>query len=144
MKVTSRIPGFYKMSVEERKDKLNDLFDLTVEDQAILFGNNSLPEGIADKMIENVIGTFSLPLGLGLIFLIDGKDYIIPKAIEVTSIVASENYIDKIVRETRGFKTEDTERIMIGQIQVIKCPDCGMEKEKDLQEKEMLIRAAND
>src|SRR5690625_5282775 len=137
MKVTSRIPGFYKMSVEERKDKLNDLFDLTVEDQAILFGNNSLPEGIADKMIENVIGTFSLPLGLGLNFLIDGKDYIIPMAVEEPSIVASASYIAKIVRETGGFKTEASERIMIGQIQVIGCPDFEMAKEKVLQEKEM-------
>jgi len=144
MKVTSRIPGFYKMSVEERKDKLNDLFDLTVEDQAILFGNNSLPEGIADKMIENVIGTFSLPLGLGLNFLIDGKDYIIPMAVEEPSIVASASYIAKIVRETGGFKTEASERIMIGQIQVIGCPDFEMAKEKVLQEKEMLINAAND
>src|SRR5690625_7901234 len=64
-------------------------------------------------------------------------------AVEEPSIVASASYIAKIVRETGGFKTEASERIMIGQIQVIGCPDFGMAKEKVLQEKEMLINAAN-
>src|SRR5690625_7003184 len=65
-------------------------------------------------------------------------------AVEEPSIVASASYIAKIVRETGGFKTEASERIMIGQIQVIGCPDFEMAKEKVLQEKEMLINAAND
>lgn len=143
MKVASRIPGFYNMSVSERKAKLNDMFDLTEEEQTILFGKESLPESIADKMIENVVGTFALPLGLGLNFLIDGKDYMIPMAVEEPSIVASASYIAKIVRETGGFMTEASERIMIGQIQVVGCTDFEEAKEKILQEKEMLIKAAN-
>ncbi|MEI3613660.1 hydroxymethylglutaryl-CoA reductase, degradative [Pseudogracilibacillus sp. SO30301A] len=144
MEISSRVPGFYKMSIEERKQYIIDLYDLSEEDAVQLLDQVSLPEETADKMIENVVGTFSLPLGLGLNFLIDGKDYIIPMAVEEPSIVASASYIAKIVREAGGFKTEATERIMIGQIQVVGCPDFDKAKRAILAEKETLIRAAND
>lgn len=144
MEISSRIPGFYKMTMEERKSYLADLFQLSEEDVKQLNNPISLPEDIADKMIENVIGTFSLPLGLGLNFLIDGKDYVIPMAVEEPSIVASASYIAKIVREAGGFKTEATDRIMIGQIQVVGCPDFEQAKEDILAQKDMLIKAAND
>src|SRR5699024_2090510 len=144
MTISSRIAGFYKKSVEERKEHINDMFQLTGEEQQVLFGENSLPEGIADKMIENVIGTFPLPLGLGLNFVIDGKDYLVPMAVEEPSIIASASYIAKIVRDAGGFTTETTERVMIGQIQVVGCDDFEKAKENVLKEKEMLIKAAND
>lgn len=144
MEISSRIPGFYKMSIEERKKYIADLFQLSEEDVKQLNDPVSLSEDIADKMIENVIGTFSLPLGLGLNFLIDGKDYVVPMAVEEPSIVASASYIAKIVREAGGFKTEATERIMIGQIQVVGCPDFEQAKKDILAQKDMLIEAAND
>src|SRR5699024_9260901 len=144
MSISSRIPGFYKKSVEERKEQLNDMFSLTEEEQKVLFGENSLPKEIADKMIENVVGTFPLPLGLGLNFLIDGKDYVVPMAVEEPSIVASASYIAKIVRDAGGFTTETTEQIMIGQIQVVGCDDFEKAKQAVLAEKDMLIQAAND
>ena len=144
MDISSRIPGFYKMTVEERKKHILELYGLEKEDAQQWMDQISLPEETADKMIENVVGTFSLPLGLGLNFLIDDKDYIIPMAVEEPSIVASASYIAKIVREAGGFKTEATERIMIGQIQVVGCPDFKKAKEAILNEKEMLIQAAND
>src|SRR5699024_6216512 len=84
----------------------------------------SLPEATADNMIENVIGTFGLPLAVGLNFNINNKDYIIPMAVEEASIVASASYIVKIVREAGGFKAEATDRIMIGQVQSIGCRGC--------------------
>src|SRR5690625_434405 len=123
MEISSRIPGFYKMTIEERKNHLINLYKLSEEDATQLLDHLSLPEDTADKMIENVIGTFSLPLGVGLNFMIDEKDYIIPMAVEEPSIVASASYIAKVVREAGGFKTEATERIMIGQIQVVGCTD---------------------
>lgn len=144
MEISSRVPGFYKMSIEERKQYIIDLYDLSEEDAIQFLDQVSLPEKTADKMIENVVGTFSLPLGLGLNFLVDGKDYIIPMAVEEPSIVASASYIAKIVREAGGFKTEATERIMIGQIQVVGCPDFDKAKRAILAEKETLIKAAND
>ncbi|MBO1004037.1 hydroxymethylglutaryl-CoA reductase, degradative [Pseudogracilibacillus auburnensis] len=144
MEISSRVPGFYKMTVEERKKYIIDLCQLEDEDAAQLMNEVSLPIETADKMIENVIGTFSLPFGLGLNFMIDEKEYMIPMAVEEPSIVASASYIAKIVREAGGFKTEATERIMIGQIQVVGCPDFQEAKEAILREKEMLIQAAND
>lgn len=144
MEISSRIPGFYNMTVAQRKQHIIDLYGFEKEDAATFLDHISLPEETADKMIENVVGTFSLPMGLGLNFLIDDKDYIIPMAVEEPSIVASASYIAKIVREAGGFKTEATDRIMIGQIQVVGCPDFEKAKKAILDEKEMLIQAAND
>src|SRR5699024_1872856 len=76
--------------------------------------------------------------------LIDGKDYVVPMAVEEPSIVASASYIAKIVRDAGGFTTETTERIMIGQIQVVGCADFEKAKAAVLAEKDMLIQAAND
>jgi len=144
MAISSRIPGFYNMTVEDRKKHIIELFDLTEADAAQLLNPVSLPEETADKMIENVVGTFSLPLGLGLNFTINDKDYVIPMAVEEPSIIASASYIAKIVRDAGGFTTEATERIMIGQIQVVGCPDFQQAKEAIYQEKDILIQAAND
>src|SRR5690625_5126543 len=144
MDISSRIPGFYKMTVEERKEHMSTLFQLDDVAKSQFNDIVNLTEDIADKMNENVIGTFSLPLGLGLNFLIDGKDYVIPMAVEEPSIIASASYIAKIVREAGGFKTEATDRIMIGQIQVVGCPNFEDAKSAIYKESEMLIQAAND
>lgn len=141
---TSRIPGFYKLSVEERRDLLTKMNSFTEEERKTFFSDANLPVETADKMIENVVGTFSLPLGLGLNFLVNGKEYTVPMAVEEASIVASASYIAKIVREAGGFKATSTDRVMIGQIQVIGCPDLHEAKEKILQNKDKLIDAANE
>lgn len=141
---SSRIPGFYKKTVEERKNLIKEKLSLSKQAVESLSADNALDIETADKMIENVIGTFSLPLGLGLNFLIDDKDYIIPMAVEEPSIVASASYIAKIVRDAGGFKTKATDRIMIGQIQVVGCSDFKKAKANVLKEKDHLIEAAND
>ncbi|MFD1850096.1 hydroxymethylglutaryl-CoA reductase, degradative [Oceanobacillus bengalensis] len=141
---TSRIPGFYNMTVDERLKLLKELQLCTDEDMESLKTSEPLTTETADNMIENVIGTFQLPLGLGLNFLINEKEYVIPMAIEEASVVASASHIAKIVREAGGFTTEATDRIMIGQIQVVACPDFHEAKETLLRAKESLIKAAND
>src|SRR5699024_522266 len=98
----------------------------------------------ADKMIENVIGTFQLPLGLGLNFLINNKEYKIPMAVEEPSIIASASYIAKLVRDAGGFKSEVTERVMTGQIQVVGCEDFNLAKKTILEHQEELIELANE
>src|SRR5690625_1009494 len=137
---TSRIPGFYNMTVEERRQLITKMHKLTDEDIKYLYATDSLPIDTADHMIENTIGTFPLPLGLGLNFLINDKEYVVPMAIEEPSVVASASYIAKIVRSTGGFTTESTERVMIGQIQVVGCPDIHAGKKKILKEKDSLIK----
>lgn len=140
---SSRIPGFYKMPVEKRREYLIENNLLPQEDMTILSSEGPLPLDIANNMIENVVGTYPLPLGLGLNFLINEKDYVIPMVIEEPSVVASASYMAKIVRDAGGFKTEATDRIMIGQIQVVGCPDFEAAKKEILQEKERLIEDAN-
>ncbi|SFB08509.1 3-hydroxy-3-methylglutaryl-coenzyme A reductase [Lentibacillus halodurans] len=140
---TSRIPGFYNMTVEERRQLLTTMDMFTDDDTEYLFSKEPLPTDTADNMIENVIGTFPLPLGLGLNFQINGKDYCIPMAIEEPSVVASASHIAKIVRNAGGFTTETTGRVMTGQIQVVGCSDFYAVKEAVLQEKDTLIDAAN-
>ncbi len=138
---TSRIPGFYNKTVAERKELLQDAQHLSANDSATF--NEPLSTETADKMIENVIGTYPLPLGVGLNFLINGKEYVVPMAIEEPSVVASASYIAKIVREAGGFTTEATERVMIGQIQVVGAPDLDAAKASILAEKDSLIEDAN-
>ncbi len=141
---TSRIPGFYKMDVKERRELLDQQLNLTTEKKEILYTNEALDLETADKMIENVIGTFQLPLGLGLNFLINDKEYKIPMAVEEPSIIASASYIAKIVRDAGGFKTKATDRVMIGQIQVIGCEDFDLAKQTILERKQDLINLANE
>lgn len=139
----SRIPGFYKMDVEERRELIKSKFNLDIANQETLFSNEALSLETADKMIENVIGTFQLPLGLGLNFLINEKEYIVPMAVEEPSIIASASFIAKVVRDAGGFKTTATERVMIGQIQVVGCENFKYAKEQILNNKEVLINEAN-
>src|SRR5699024_2836645 len=131
------------MTVEERRALVAKMYGLSGEEKNDLFSAEPLPVGTADKMIENVVGSFPLPLGLGLNFLINGKEYAIPMAIEEPSVVASASYIAKIVREAGGFTTEATDRLMIGQIQVVGCPDIYAAKDAILKEKQALIEDAN-
>jgi hydroxymethylglutaryl-CoA reductase len=95
-------------------------------------------------MIENVIGAIPIPLGIGVNFLINNRDYLIPMAIEEPSVVAAASYAAKMVRDGGGFHTSSTAPIMIGQIQAvdIKDPDAAMQRV--LSAKEELLKKAND
>lgn len=139
----SRLPGFYKKSVDERINILTKMCNFTDEEITDISSQGALTISQADKMIENAIGIYPIPLGLGLNFLLNGKDYLVPMAIEEPSVVASASYIAKIVRDAGGFTTEATERIMIGQIQVIGCSDFQVAKQELLKNKEQLLELAN-
>src|SRR5690625_3458787 len=141
---TSRIPGFYNMDVAERRKILTDMELFTDEETEFLYSKEALQVDTADNMIENVIGTYPLPLGLGLNFIVNGKEYAVPMAIEEPSVVASASYIAKIVRSAGGFEADATDRVMIGQIQVVGCPDINEAKRTLLNEKEAIIKDAND
>ena len=109
---SSRIPGFYKLSIEERLKKVAEFAGLSEEEKQLIL-KNALTLDIADRMIENVIGTFELPLGIATNFLIDGKDYLIPMAIEEPSVVAAASNAAKMARAKGGFVTQATPPIMI-------------------------------
>lgn len=140
---SSRIPGFYKFTQDERIRRLAEAFELSTEEVNALRSQGALTLDQADKMIENVVGIYSLPLGLGLNFLINGKDYIIPMSVEEPSIVAAASSAAKIIRDAGGFTTSSDESIMIGQIQVLECPDFEQASKNVLLRKQEIIDLAN-
>jgi len=89
MTKSSQISGFYKLPPEERVRKVAEFAGLTDEDVETLKSTGSLDMELADRMIENVVGTHELPIGIGMNFLINGKDYMIPMSVEEPSIVAA-------------------------------------------------------
>jgi len=122
MSNSSRIPGFYKLPPNKRRDAIEAHADLQTDEVAALDGQALSVEN-ADLMVENVIGTFALPLGVGLNFLIDGRDTVVPMAVEEPSVVAAVSNMAKLVRTAGGFTTEVDDSLMIGQIQLINVAD---------------------
>lgn len=140
---TSRISGFYNKTINERREMISDMHDFSEAEKEALFSKEALSVDTADKMVENVIGTYPLPLGLGLNFIINNKEYKVPMAVEEASVIASVSKIAKIVREAGGFIAESSDRLMIGQIQVIGCDDFFEAKQAILENKDQLIEEAN-
>lgn len=97
----------------------------------------------ADKMIENVIGVFSLPIGLGLNMMVNKKEYIVPMVVEEPSIVAAVSFSAKLAREAGGFISESTDPILIGQIQIVDIENPSKAKSIIIQNKEEIINLAN-
>jgi hydroxymethylglutaryl-CoA reductase len=141
---TSEFSGFYKLTPNERMQFVKEFASLTDEEVAVLQTTGSLKLELADRMIENVVGVFPLPLGIAVNFLINEKDYLIPMAIEEPSIVAAASYAAKMARSNGGFFTGSTEPIMIGQIQVMGVKDPYRAKMAILASKKDLLEKAND
>ena len=119
---SSRLPGFYKKSIDERANMVANLANLTAAETNILKGDGLTPAQ-ADHMIENVVGTYSLPLGVATNFQINGRDYLIPMAVEEPSVVAAISHAAKLIRAGGGFTATASDPVMIGQIQVLDIPD---------------------
>ncbi len=141
---TSRIPGFYKLTIPERLKILYERKFIDEEDYfALLNGQNQLSPEAADKMIENVIGVFGLPIAIGLNLMVNKKEYLVPMAVEEPSIVAAVSSVAKLVREAGGFKATATEPVLIGQIQVVDVENPSKAKNVILQNKEEILNLAN-
>jgi len=115
---SSRIEGFYKLSPAERLRVVREFAGLSEEEAGALSGEHGLGTAQADKMVENALGTFGMPLGIATNFVINGKDYLIPMAIEEPSVVAAASNAAKMARDKGGFKATSTDPVMIGQVQV--------------------------
>ncbi len=138
---SSRIRGFYRLSVEARARVVAEWAGLSAEEAALL--ERSLTLSQADKMIENVIGLYPLPMGLAVNFLINGKDYLIPMVIEEPSVVAGASHAARLAREGGGFFAESDESLMIGQIQVLGLADLEAARAAVLAHKQRLLDLAN-
>ena len=141
---SSRIPGFYKLSVDERLKLVKEFSGLTEEEVELLKSMSALGIERADKMIENVIGGITYPLGIATNFRINGRDYLIPMAIEEPSVVAAASKGAKIAREGGGFRAWADEPMMIGQVQVVGLKDAWRGKVEVLKLKEEILKKANE
>ncbi|HEX7542268.1 MAG TPA: hydroxymethylglutaryl-CoA reductase, degradative [Anaerolineales bacterium] len=119
---TSRIAGFYNLPLGERLDKLAEAAGLGIDEMAV-FWTSGLSADQADHMVENAIGTFGLPLGIGLNFVVNGREVLVPMAIEEPSVVAGASFMAKLARSGGGFTVITSAPEMIGQIQVLEVKD---------------------
>jgi len=119
----SRIPGFYKLSLDKKLDALAKAADMDMNDLVPLLTSGLLTTQEADQMVENVVATHNLPFGIGLNFTINGVDRLIPMVIEEPSVVAGASFMAKLVRTGGGFKATTSAPEMIGQIQILDVDD---------------------
>lgn len=138
---SSKVSGFYKLPVKDRVKFVKDFADLSKEEEELF--SSHLDMETADRMIENVLGTFEIPLGIAVNFQINGKDYIVPMAIEESSVVAAASNAAKIARVKGGFTTEFSNPLMIGQIQLLKVEDVAGAAQGILNHKKELLELAN-
>lgn len=141
--MTELFQGFSKLSREDRYQKLLRVGALTKEEIEYLDRGGLKDLALGEKFIENVIGYFQLPLGVATNFRIDGRDLLIPLAVEETSIVAAASKTAKWVRETGFIQTRVDGHEIIGQIQVAKVKDPQGFKQKILNKANEFIQMAN-
>jgi hydroxymethylglutaryl-CoA reductase len=138
---TSRLSGFYQKSVAERTAIIARFASLTPEEIAALHCGLTMTQ--ADKMIENVVGCYGLPLGIGTNFIVNGREVLVPMVVEEPSVVAAVSFAAKLARAGGGFRTGSTRSIMIAQVQLLDVPDFTAAQERILAAKPELLAAAN-
>ncbi|MEM2236911.1 MAG: hydroxymethylglutaryl-CoA reductase, degradative [Candidatus Caldarchaeum sp.] len=143
MSRTSRIAGFYQLSLEERLKYLADFATLT-EDETDIIKSGRLDLFTASRMIENVIGIFPLPLGIATNFLVNGVDYLVPMAVEEPSVVAAASNAAKMAREGGGIYSFQAQQLMIGQVQLVNVANPYAAKMEILRNRDEIIAAANE
>ncbi|OGO27057.1 MAG: hydroxymethylglutaryl-CoA reductase, degradative [Chloroflexi bacterium RBG_16_54_18] len=137
--IESRIPGFYNLPPDDRLAELKRHSNLNDRDLAVLSGETGLTISQADHMIENVVGRYSLPLGIALNFLVNDREILVPMAIEEPSVVAGASYMAKLARTGGGFTASSTAPEMIGQLQVLDVADLAAGRLAILEHKEALL-----
>ena len=123
MSNTSRLKGFYKLSLAERRKVISAFAGVSGDHAGIRALNHGVDPGLLDAFIENVVGAFPLPLGIAANFVVDGRDVLVPMAVEESSVVAAASNMARLARRTGGFVTELVGEQMIGQVQLRHVPD---------------------
>jgi hydroxymethylglutaryl-CoA reductase len=139
----SRMPGFHRLSPKERREKLAEAANLD-GDHLKAWEAGTLDNDTADRMIENVVGTYALPIGVATNFVIDGEHYAIPFVVEEASVVAAASNMAKRCLSNGGFKSNNDDPIMIGQIQVVGLDDADSGAERVLSAKTQIIDMCNE
>jgi len=118
MTSTTRLPGFYRLSIEERRRAVAALAGLDGATLAEVLTGGGLDAESADKIVENVVGTFALPLGVATNVQVNGRDVLVPMVIEEPSVIAAASNAARLVRAGGGFVAESDPPIMIAQVQL--------------------------
>lgn len=139
----SRLPNFRALTPAQRLDHIADAVALTADEKALLAQPGALPVARADGMIENVVGTFELPFGVAGNFQVNGRDVLVPMAVEEPSIVAAASFMAKLAREGGGFETSSTGPIMRAQVQVLGVTDPYGARIALLKHREEILSVAN-
>jgi hydroxymethylglutaryl-CoA reductase len=140
--LSSRIPGFYNLTLDKRRSELVSRSQLNPENLAALCGDAGLSIDDAQHMIENVVGLYALPVGIALNFLVNGRDVLIPMVVEEPSIVAGASFMAKLARAGGGFLASTTSSEMIGQIQILEVDDLEVARQNLLDAKDRLLAEA--
>jgi hydroxymethylglutaryl-CoA reductase len=140
---TSRIPGLYDLPTAGRLARVVSAAGLEPPALDGLTPDGGLTTEHAERMIENVIGLFALPLGVAANFIVNGREVLVPMAIEEPSVVAGASFMARLAREGGGFMAEASEPEMIGQIQVLDCPDPEAAKERLLASRAEILAEAD-
>lgn len=140
---TSRISGFYNMTLDQRREKIADALASSTPPDLAPWTSGGLSPEAADHMIENVIGLHSLPLGIALNFMVNGRDVLVPMTLEEPSVVAGASFMAKLARGGGGFHATTSEPHMIGQMQVINVVNLHEAKLKIYENKADLLAEAD-
>ena len=140
---TSRLPGFYKVSIDERRCLVAEATGVEPSDVARCLDEGGLCEETADKFVENVLGTYALPYGVALNVRVNGHDYVVPMVVEEPSVVAAASNAAKMARAGGGFQVKMDEPIMIAQIQLTQVTDREAARARILKNKAEILALAN-
>src|SRR5579871_5339545 len=142
MSHNSRLPGFYKVTVQERRAIASEATGASMADIEQSLAGGGLDAETADKFVENVLGIYALPYGVALNVRVNGKDYLVPMVVEEPSVVAAASNAAKLVRAGGGFAAEVDAPLMTSQIQLTGVADVARARAAILaHEKELLALA---
>ena len=142
--INSSISGFYKIPIEERQKVIIELFDLNKEEIILLQNYGYFKPSQLDTLIENVIGSYQLPMGIACNFKINNKDYLIPMVIEEPSVVAASSNAARFARKHGGFLSENVKSVMFSQIQITNLKDIKNARQNLIKNKNEIIKIANE
>jgi hydroxymethylglutaryl-CoA reductase len=143
MVADARIPNFRALTPAQRFEHIARAASLTAEEVALLASPGALSVERANGMVENVIGTFELPLGVAGNFLVNGREYLVPMVVEEPSVVAAASFMAKLAREGGGFEASSTGPIMRAQVQVLGVGDPYGARQALLRARDQILEVAN-
>ncbi|MGK5088121.1 hydroxymethylglutaryl-CoA reductase, degradative [Bdellovibrionota bacterium FG-2] len=135
--------GFHRLTREERLERVKELCELSNEEVRILSGEQVLSSDVAEHLIENVVGYFPIPLGVATNFTIDGQDYVIPMAVEESSIIAAASATAKWIRKEGSIRTYSKGNLIIGQVQLPSVQNVSRARRMLHENRDLLMDLAN-